>query len=131
MVTSLVRGTHGGLCVWLLIHSKVYLMKPYVIKFVSDLQKVDDFLKKLWILPLLKFKRSFTKGMPPHCHIIINQWTKFKIDLNKMTLTTDDLAKGLIVISICWFCYTYETNTDYTKNNRNCLKWHWSPVILR
>jgi hypothetical protein len=29
------------------IHSKVYLMKPYVIKFVSDLQKVDDFLKKL------------------------------------------------------------------------------------
>ena len=101
------------------IHSKVYLMKPYVIKFVSDLQKVDDFLKKLWILPPLKFKRSFTRGMSPP---LPHNYTKFKIDLNKMTLTTDDLAKGLIVISICCFCYTDETNTDYTKNNRNCLK---------
>jgi hypothetical protein len=37
-----------------LAHGEVYLIQHFVIKFVSDLRQVDDFLLVLWFLPPIK-----------------------------------------------------------------------------
>jgi hypothetical protein len=36
------------------VHGEVYLIQHYVIKFVSDLRQVSDFLRVLWFPPPIK-----------------------------------------------------------------------------
>ena len=35
-------------------HGEVYLIRHYVVKFISDLRQVDGFLRVLWLPPLIK-----------------------------------------------------------------------------
>jgi hypothetical protein len=36
------------------VHGEVYLIQHYVIKFVSDLRQIGDFLRVVWLPPLIE-----------------------------------------------------------------------------
>ena len=118
------------------VHGGVYLMQHYVIKFVSDLWQIGDFLRVLWFPPPIELKYCIKHHKPTN----INQpfiWSKyFHSELQPLNLNTKpclwfQLFKFLIQWVSEWLLFNTNSAIFSAISWREQVNFQWNDYEVR